>query len=299
AERRMEHRGDAESGEMPRLAGRRAADGVPGALGELHVRDRFGKAVQGDQVVPGGGTADDDMRDRVRGAHRAIKPHAGGEDAEASLRDTDRMVRVEREQALGLEIAHDALRGALRILEIGAEPLVDLLGVGTVDLLGEQMTSGGQDPSDLARTDRLMAGHDQVDRLIGDGHRLAGLGVVDQHLHAPRTSPRLGTHARLTRPDRPPGYGPSPRMADSAASPLVIQHLFNLIRNLVQEDLETGLLEGEVAAARKHHDPGLAAKPTKVVEAELRHSPTILGRVQQHDRWSLVLLGWNSRTRLE
>src|SRR5699024_4503282 len=226
-------------------------------------------------------------------------PHAGGEDAEASLRDTDRMVRVEREQALGLEIAHDALRGALRILEIGAEPLVDLLGVGTVDLLGEQMTSGGQDPSDLARTDRLMAGHDQVDRLIGDGHRLAGLGVVDQHLHAPRTSPRLGTHARLTRPDRPPGYGPSPRMADSAASPLVIQHLFNLIRNLVQEDLETGLLEGEVAAARKHHDPGLAAKPTKVVEAELRHSPTILGRVQQHDRWSLVLLGWNSRTRLE
>ena len=46
-------------------------------------------------------------------------------------------------------------------------------------------------------------------------------------------------------------------MADSAASPLVIQHLFQLIRNLVQEDLETGLLEGEVATARKHHDPGL------------------------------------------
>lgn len=112
-------------------------------------------------------------------------------------------------------------------------------------------------------------------------------------------SPRLGTHARLTGPDRSQGYGPSPRMADSAASPLVIQHLFHLIRNLVQEDLEAGLLEGEVAAARKHHDPGLAVKPTKVVEAELRHSPTILGRMQQHDRWSLVLLGWNSRTCLE
>ncbi|WP_226996424.1 hypothetical protein [Tessaracoccus flavus] len=34
-------------------------------------------------------------------------------------------------------------------------------------------------------------------------------------------------------------------MADSAASPLVIQHLFQLIRNLVQEDLEAGLLEGK------------------------------------------------------
>ena len=64
-------------------------------------------------------------------------------------------------------------------------------------------------------------------------------------------------------------------MADSAASPLVIQHLFHLIRNLVQEDLETGLLEGEVAAARKHHDPGLAAEGTATRIGDILTCPTV------------------------
>jgi hypothetical protein len=119
ADQRVQGHVHAQISEVKDLARRRAAEGVNVLERELHVRHGLGKAVEDDEVVPGGGAADAGGERHLRRCetlHRVVlRPAGAPSHSDAQFKPKRHGQASARRARLPESAAHDRRHGLLQL----------------------------------------------------------------------------------------------------------------------------------------------------------------------------------------